>query len=91
MENSYRFYRNLDCSYFPCHKVENDEEFNCMFCFCPLYMLEDCGGKFEIKHGIKDCTNCLIPHRPRGYDYITSKIIKYNDERVEAWLKKQKD
>lgn len=54
-------------------------------------MLEDCGGKFEIKHGIKDCTNCLIPHRPRGYDYITSKIIKYNDERVEAWLKKQKD
>ncbi|TJX13542.1 metal-binding protein [Tissierella creatinini] len=74
MENSYRFYRNLDCSYFPCHKVENEEEFNCMFCYCPLYFFKDCGGNYKDKFSIKDCSKCLIPHRPKGYDYINDKI-----------------
>ena len=23
--------------------------------------------------GIKDCSNCLVPHSPKGYDYVTSK------------------
>ncbi len=74
MENSYRFYRNLDCSYFPCHKVENTEDFNCMFCYCPLYLLEECGGNYIYYHGVKDCSNCLVPHRPKGYDYINTKL-----------------
>lgn len=82
MENSFRFYRNLDCTYFPCHKVENEEEFNCMFCYCPLYLMEDCGGNHEDKYGIKDCSKCLIPHRPKGYDYINEKFAKYNEEKV---------
>ena len=78
MENSYRFYRNLACDYFPCHKVENKEEFNCMFCYCPLYLLEDCGGNFKDNLGIKDCSTCLIPHRPKGYDYINEKLMEIN-------------
>lgn len=78
MENSYRFYRNLDCKYFPCHDVEKEEEFNCMFCYCPLYLLEECGGNYVVKNGIKDCTNCLLPHRPKGYDYINKKIAEHN-------------
>lgn len=91
MENSYRFYRNLDCNYFPCHKVENEEEFNCMFCYCPLYLMEDCGGNYENKYGIKDCSNCLVPHRPKGYDHINKKIEEYNAKRVEEALKKLKE
>jgi Zn-finger protein len=83
MENSFRFYRNLDCAYFPCHKVENEEEFNCLFCYCPLYFLKECGGKHEDKYGIKDCSNCLIPHRPNGYDYINNKIREYNEEQID--------
>ena len=82
MENSYRFYNNKDCMYLPCHKTKNVDEFNCMFCYCPLYFLDDCGGNYQNKHGIKDCSNCLIPHTPKGYDYINEKIMKYNDEKI---------
>ena len=75
MKNSYSFFRNHECEYFPCHKVENDEQFNCLFCFCPLYQMEDCGGNFALtKEGIKDCSKCLIPHYPEKYDYIISKM-----------------
>lgn len=81
MKNSYRFYRNTDCEYFPCHKTKNEEEFNCMFCYCPLYFFEECGGNYIDNNGIKDCTNCLLPHMPKGYDYINRKIIEINRER----------
>lgn len=82
MENSYRYFKNNECKYFPCHKVNNTENFNCLFCYCPLYFLGDkCGGKFSFYNEIKDCSECLIPHSPNGYDYIINKIkenIKYN-------------
>ncbi len=78
MEKSYRFYTNEACKYLPCHKVENVEEFNCLFCYCPLYMLEEkCGGNFKIEGGVKDCSNCLIPHKPNGYEYINNKLGEY--------------
>jgi len=42
---AYDFYCNKECDFFPCHKTNKPEEFNCMFCYCPLYMLgEDCGS-----------------------------------------------
>jgi len=81
VEHSYRFYRNTACKYMPCHKVNNVEEFNCLFCYCPLYFLKECGGNYSIKDGIKDCTNCLIPHVPKGYDYINKKIFEINKKR----------
>ena len=81
MENSHRFFRNADCKYFPCHKTSRPENFNCLFCFCPLYFLEDCGGNCtRTGRGIKDCTNCLIPHTPEGYDYILKKLREKFDE-----------
>lgn len=82
MENSYRFYGNKACSYFPCHKIDNKEEFNCMFCYCPLYFLQECGGNYTDNKGIKDCTLCILPHRPAGYDYINKKIIEENKKRL---------
>ncbi len=82
MENSYRFYTNKDCIYLPCHKVDSTEDFNCMFCYCPLYFLEECGGNHDDSSGIKDCSNCLIPHRPNGYDYINEKIAEVNIEKI---------
>lgn len=81
MENSYRFFRNRECKYFPCHKVDCEEEFNCLFCYCPLYMLEEsCGGNFVYEKGVKNCSNCIIPHVPRGYDYINNKLRDYIKE-----------
>jgi len=90
MENSHRYFRNVDCAYFPCHEVKNPEEFNCLFCYCPLYFIEDCGGNNEDKYGIKDCSNCLIPHKPNGYDYINKKIMEINEKRLEERLGKMK-
>ena len=76
MKNSYCFFQNKDCAYFPCHKVKDDSNFNCLFCFCPLYALGDkCGGNCTYtENGIKDCSGCLIPHSTSGYDYILSKF-----------------
>ncbi|SHJ67236.1 Cysteine-rich small domain-containing protein [Dethiosulfatibacter aminovorans DSM 17477] len=72
---NFKFVQNRACEYFPCHKGVPEDKFNCLFCFCPLYMLKDeCGGNYEVKNDIKDCTNCAIPHSPGGYDYIMSKM-----------------
>lgn len=73
---SYRFFQNKDCAYFPCHKCGEEEHFNCLFCYCPLYALGDkCGGAFTYtEQGIKDCSRCLTPHRSESYDEIMEKI-----------------
>lgn len=73
---NYDFNQNKVCEYFPCHKTEKPEEFSCLFCYCPLYALGDkCGGNFTYtEKGIKNCTNCLIPHRRENYQYILSKM-----------------
>lgn len=72
MSENFKFFQHRECEFFPCHKTNNEENFNCLFCYCPLYALgEKCGGNFKyIEGGIKDCSNCLIPHSPKGYDYI---------------------
>lgn len=75
MSENYKFNQNLKCEFFPCHKTDNKDKFNCLFCYCPLYMLgEDCGGNFKENHGIKDCSDCMVPHDPNGYEYIMSKM-----------------
>lgn len=78
MSNSYKFFNNRECKYFPCHKGILDEDFNCLFCYCPLYMLEEkCGGNFKITRGIKNCSECKMPHIPNNYEYINKKLGEY--------------
>ena len=77
MENSYRFFSNHECKYFPCHKMPNDNDFNCLFCYCPLYFRGDkCGGNFKYSKdkGVKNCTDCHLPHLPEYYDTIVLKL-----------------
>lgn len=76
MKNCYSFFSNKECEYFPCHKTESAEDFNCIFCYCPLYTLgEKCGGNFSfLENGVKDCSNCLIPHSKNGYEYVINKL-----------------
>ncbi|NLT11941.1 MAG: metal-binding protein [Clostridiaceae bacterium] len=72
---SYRFFQNRSCEYFPCHAISENEraEFNCLFCYCPLYPFPDCGGRFEIlSNGIKDCSACTLPHY--NYDSVNRKL-----------------
>ena len=72
MKNSYRFFENRDCQYFPCHQGLKD--FNCLFCYCPLYSREHCPGNPRwLERGdsrIKVCSDCTFPHRPENYDII---------------------
>lgn len=71
----YKFFCNKECEYFPCHTVTNEEDFNCLFCYCPLYALGDrCGGNFRYtENGTKDCSLCMIPHSKDAYDHILHK------------------
>ena len=67
-ENDAQYFSNKSCAYYPCHKVDNAEDFNCLFCYCPLYALgEKCGG-------VKDCTNCILPHSEGGYEHVMAHI-----------------
>ena len=74
----YSFFQNTECEYFPCHRIADPEQFNCLFCYCPLYMMgTHCGGNFRYNSkGIKDCTDCVIPHLRDNYGRI---IGKYKD------------
>ncbi len=83
---NYKFVQNRNCEYFPCHKTNNPDEFNCLFCFCPLYMLKDkCGGNLKYTKNIKNCSDCILPHvKGKGYDHVMEKmkeVVKIGSER----------
>ena len=77
-KNSSRFYQNLDCQYFPCHEGVSPDSFNCLFCYCPLYMLgPDCGGTFEVlDNGFKSCMGCTFPHEADHYEAMTAAVCQ---------------
>ena len=76
IKNNSSFFSNKECEYFPCHKGISEEEFNCLFCYCPLYVLgTKCGGNYcYTANGIKDCSSCIVPHQIASAEYITKKI-----------------
>jgi len=63
--NTSTFFRNTSCAYFPCHTGVDPDEFNCLFCYCPLYALGPaCGGDYAYtSKGVKDCSGCTRLHR----------------------------
>ena len=60
-DKQYAFFCHKECEYFPCHPTKNPDQFNCLFCYCPLYALgRDCGGNFVYNEkGYKDCSDCM--------------------------------
>ena len=70
--NSYKFFANKDCKYYPCHT--GIEEMNCLFCYCPMYRLKKCPGTpeyIDVKgKKIKSCLDCTFPHKPENYEKI---------------------
>ena len=75
MSENYSFFQHRECEYFPCHATDDPENFNCLFCYCPLYALgRACGGNFRYTDkGVKDCTNCRVPHERENYRRIISR------------------
>ena len=84
----FRFFQNRQCEYFPCHKGVPEEDFNCLFCYCPLYALgKRCGGDcLYTAQGNKSCERCAFPHRKENYDRILARygdimnLIRKNDK-----------
>ncbi|MBQ9233424.1 MAG: metal-binding protein [Lachnospiraceae bacterium] len=78
MKNSYRYFENRDCRYYPCHN--ETEHLNCLFCYCPLYNMKKCPGNpsYKEKDGkkIKICTDCTFPHKAENYDKIMECLKK---------------
>lgn len=74
----YSYMCNKECEYFPCHEEAKPENFNCLFCYCPLYVLgERCGGKFiYLRNGYKDCSRCLYPHLRENYGKIVERYAE---------------
>ena len=81
MKNSYKFFSNSDCKYFPCHNTLESDNFNCIFCYCPLYFMgEKCGGNFiysGVKQ-IKNCKDCNLPHNPEYFEIVMSKLKDFH-------------
>ena len=85
-ECAYSFTQHRACEFFPCHKTNHPEDFNCLFCYCPLYVLGDeCGGNFRYtEKGRKDCTNCQFPHKRENYKAVIGRygdIVKKMEEK----------
>ena len=80
-ERHYAYFCNKECEYFPCHPTDGREDFNCLFCYCPLYPLgKDCGGNFRyLPDGRKDCSGCVFPHRPENYDAVVGRYSEIMD------------
>ena len=72
----YDFFQHKECEFFPCHEGMDEDRFSCLFCYCPLYALGDkCGGNFTYtEQGIKDCSNCRLPHRRENYLKVMAKM-----------------
>ena len=72
----YAFFSHTACEYFPCHETRHPKDFNCLFCYCPLYALgERCGGNFTYTdNGVKDCKECMLPHRRENYARVTARF-----------------
>ena len=91
MEESkhYSYFQNRECEYFPCHKGANPDNFNCLFCYCPLYALgKKCGGNFKYtENGFKDCSACAFPHRRENYE----KVVEHYKDIMDVVKNQDKD
>ena len=76
----YSFFSHKECEVFPCHATDDEENFNCLFCYCPLYTFgERCGGDYtRTERGVMDCSNCTVPHERDNYGYIIQRFEDIN-------------
>lgn len=75
---AYAFFCNRACEFFPCHETDDEENLNCLFCFCPLYPFGSaCGGTFSYtKDGVKDCGACLLPHLRENFGIVAERSAR---------------
>ena len=77
---NYKHFINLKCEFLPCHKLEDWH--SCLFCYCPLFLL-DCPGNYStLPGGMKDCSACVMPHTEKGWDIIQEAIFNAGHSRI---------
>jgi Zn-finger protein len=83
------FFQNRDCPYFPCHEGISTHDFNCLFCYCPLYTLgPNCKGNFTYTDaGRKNCTACTLPHQGEN----GARLVAAHYEQLAALARRQAD
>ena len=86
MDQKYMFFSHRECEYFPCHLGADPENFNCLFCYCPLYPLgEGCGGRFAVlPGGRKDRSGCPTGGSITGRYSAAAVRSPANEERKAA-------
>lgn len=84
----YSYFSHTKCEFFPCHDGVDPENFNCLFCYCPLYVLgKRCGGNYRyLPNGCKDCSQCAFPHKRENYDRI---LERYHE--IEKLMPRSED
>ena len=75
-DKAYAFFQHRECEYFPCHDGADPDNFNCLFCYCPLYAYgQRCNGNFVLPaSGTKDCQHCQVPHHRLNYGLILKRL-----------------
>jgi hypothetical protein len=69
MSSKYSFFQHRECEFFPCHQDNNQ---NCLFCYCPLFNTEEC-VKLDVNN-INKCCYCKFPHIKNNYNKIIKKL-----------------
>lgn len=77
---NFKFFQHTGCEFFPCHDNIPVEDFNCMFCYCPLSFLQ-CHGDYNIiesPKGVfrKDCEPCTLTHERQGWEVVQKCLVK---------------
>lgn len=88
-KNSYKFFANRSCKFFPCHKGLYD--LNCIWCYCPIFQYRETNAICQV---CGPCEQCTFPHRPKNYDKMIKMLKHYQMEeqpKVILKLKKQMD
>jgi Zn-finger protein len=85
--NHYKYFQNKECPFWMCHSGVKEENFSCLFCYCPLIAYK-CPGPYEVFHDKngkirKDCSACKIPHD--GYEKSWNIMQKYLKD-PEIWM-----
>ena len=72
----YSYFSHKKCEFFPCHKNADPDDFNCLFCYCPLYALVGISGirKRELKTAQTVCFR------------ISEKTMDMSQENTRNWL-----
>jgi len=88
LKADFHFFQNTQCRYFPCHGKKRGtgsvpiEDFNCMFCHCPLFFI-NCGIKVPMLKGFKDCSTCTRIHDKDGWKFVMARLRDHIQVKVK--------